>query len=186
MHIRPATLADMELLIEIDGTIESMDYLHLERSGEGLGLAWKLNQRPHRSKLIESNAMDDERRFTLKQILTGADEGLALAAEHDEVPVALALAVPEPSHGTLKLVDLRVDYDMRKQGIATVLGYQVVNHAKDLGLRAVVAETRTNNLPANKLMQKLAFEIAGIDTHRHSNHDIVKEAATIFWYAALD
>jgi ribosomal protein S18 acetylase RimI-like enzyme len=176
----------MAMLIEIDGTIESLDYLHLERSGEGLGVGWKLDQRPHRNKLIQANAMDDERRFLLKQILSGADDGLALVAEHDEVPVALALAQPQPSHGTLKLVDLRVDYDQRRQGIATVLGYQVVSHARELGLRAVSAETRASNLPANKLMQKLAFEIAGIDTHRHSNHDMVKEAATIFWYAALD
>jgi hypothetical protein len=36
------------------------------------------------------------------------------------------------------------------------------------------------------MLHKLAFEIAGVDTHRHSNHDMVKEAATIFWYAAMD
>ena len=29
-------------------------------------------------------------------------------------------------------------------------------------------------------------EMTGVDTHRHSNHDMVKESATIFWYAALD
>jgi ribosomal protein S18 acetylase RimI-like enzyme len=70
--------------------------------------------------------------------------------------------------------------------MATVLMYQIVQAARDRELRAVSAETRTNNLPVNKLLQKLAFEIAGIDTHRHTNHDMVKESATLFWYAALD
>ena len=64
--------------------------------------------------------------------------------------------------------------------------YQLIQHARDRELRALSAETRTNNLPCNRLLQKLAFEIAGIDTHSHSNHDLVKEAATILWYAALD
>jgi hypothetical protein len=50
----------------------------------------------------------------------------------------------------------------------------------------VHAETLANNLPANQMLRKLAFELAGLDTHRRSNHDMVKEVATLFWYAALD
>jgi ribosomal protein S18 acetylase RimI-like enzyme len=186
MQIRPAITADLRLLAEIDGTIESVDYLHLECNGEGLSLGWKLDGRPLRQKLIQPNTLDDDRQFLLKQVVSGADEGLALIAEHDDVPVALALAQARPSHGTLDLLDLRVDYDMRRQGIATVLVYQVIQQAKDLGLRAVCAEARTSNLPANRMLQKLSFEITGVDTHRHTNHDLVKESATIFWYAAMD
>jgi ribosomal protein S18 acetylase RimI-like enzyme len=186
MQIRPAIAADLALLEEIDATIESLEYLHLERTGEGLSSGWKLEQRPLRSKLIEANQMSEDQRFLLKQIVTGVDEGLALVAEHEGAPVALALAQARPARGTMKLIDLRVEYDFRRQGIGTVLAYQVMQHAKDQELRAVSVETRTSNLPANKLMQKLAFEIAGIDTHRHSNHDMVKEAATVFWYAAMD
>jgi len=186
MQIRSAIATDFDRLFDIDGTIESSEYLHLDRSGEGLSTGWKLELRPLRSKLIEPNALDDERRFLLKQFITGADEGLVLVAEYEQAPVALALAQPEPGHGTMKLLDLRVDYDLRRQGIATVLAYQVIQCARENGLRAVCAETRTSNVPANKLLQKLSFEIAGIDTHRHSNHDMVKEAATIFWYAAMD
>jgi ribosomal protein S18 acetylase RimI-like enzyme len=186
MQIRSATPADLEHLLDIDGTIESTEYLHLDRAGEGLAMGWKLELRPMRNKMIESNTLDDERRFLLKQIIAGADEGLVLIAEYEQAPVALAMAQPQPGHGTMKLLDLRVDYDLRRQGIATVLAYQVIQHAREIGLRAVCAETRTSNLPANKLLQKLSFEIAGIDTHRHSNHDMVKESATIFWYAAMD
>ena len=36
MDIRPATAADLDLLFDIDGTVESMQYLHLEQAGEGL------------------------------------------------------------------------------------------------------------------------------------------------------
>jgi ribosomal protein S18 acetylase RimI-like enzyme len=186
MQTRPATTSDVANLLDIDGTIESTQYLHLERSGEGLSTGWKLDPRPLREKLIESNPLNDERQFLLKQIVMGADEGLALLVEIGDAPIAMALAQARPSDGTMDLLDLRVDYDIRRQGIGTVLIYQIMQHARDMGLRSVSVETRTSNLPANQMLHKLAFEIAGVDTHRHSNHDMVKEAATIFWYAAMD
>lgn len=186
MQIRPATASDLDRLADIDGTIESMEYLHLEKLSEGLSAGWKLEPRPLRTKLIESNAMNDDLKFSLKQIVSGIEEGLALAVELDDGPAALAIAQFRPERGTLHVVDVRVDYDYRRQGMATVLMYQIVQAARDRELRAVSAETRTNNVPASKMLQKLAFEITGIDTHRHTNHDMVKESATLFWYAALD
>jgi hypothetical protein len=53
-------------------------------------------------------------------------------------------------------------------------------------MRAVAADVRANNIPANQLFLKCAFDLSGIDTRRHSNHDVVKESATLIWYAALD
>src|ERR1041385_2355284 len=91
MEIRPATSADLERLTDIDGTIESLRYLHLDRSGEGMAVQWKLDERPLREKRIERNAMVEETIFAFKQIVSGIDEGLALVAEHDEGLVASAI-----------------------------------------------------------------------------------------------
>src|SRR5213595_2076758 len=96
MQIRPVSATDLQAIAEIDGTVESARYLHLERSGEGLAAAWRLEERPARQKLIEPNRLSDESSFLLKQIATGADEGLALLIEHDDAPVALLLARPDP------------------------------------------------------------------------------------------
>lgn len=186
MQIRPAVAADLDALIEIDGIIESSRYLHLDRGGTGLALSWKIEERPLRTKLIESNPLNDEQRFIVRQIATGAEEGIALVAEHEGMSVALLVAQPQPMHGTLKLLDLRVDYDHRREGLATAMLYQVIQTARDTGLRAVAAETRANNFPANQLFTKLGFELAGLDAQRHSNHDLVKESVTLFWYAAMD
>jgi ribosomal protein S18 acetylase RimI-like enzyme len=186
MHIRPANPDEIDRLLDIDGTIESTEYLHVDRIGEGLSAGWSMQIRPLREKLIQPNAMDDDIRFVLKQITGGAEEGLVLMAEHEDAPVALALAHSRPEQGLIHLLDLRVDYDLRRQGVATVLVYQIIQKARESELRAVLAETRTNNLPAARMLQKLGFELTGIDTHRHSNHDLVKESATLFWYAALD
>jgi RimJ/RimL family protein N-acetyltransferase len=186
MQIRPVTPADLEAVAEIDGTVESVRYLHLERTGEGMSSAWRLEERSARQKLIEPNRMSDESTFLLKQIASGADEGLALLVEHDDAPVAFLLARPDPAAGTMRLIDLRVDYDYRRQGMGTALVYALIQHAREQSLRAVAAETLTNNQPAGGLLAKCGFDLCGVDTRRWSNHDLVKEAVTLLWYAALD
>jgi ribosomal protein S18 acetylase RimI-like enzyme len=186
MEIRPITPADLDRLRDIDATIESSQYLFLERAGQGSSTSWRLESRPLREKLIEANPLDDDRQFTLRQIASGGDDGFAIVAEHDGQIVAAAGAQPDASHRTLRVIDVRVDYDFRRQGLGTVMMYQIIEEARRRELRAVRVETRTNNFPANQFLQKLAFDLAGLDTQRHSNHDIVKETATLFWYAALD
>ena len=60
MQIRPVQPRDLDLLSEIDGTVESSQYLHVERTGEGLGSAWRLHERPLRERLVRSNPIDDD------------------------------------------------------------------------------------------------------------------------------
>jgi ribosomal protein S18 acetylase RimI-like enzyme len=86
---------------------------------------------------------------------------------------------------TLRLIDLRVDYDFRRQGLGSAMLFQAIQKAREEGRRAVSIETRTDNQPANTLLGRLHFELSGIDTRRHSNHDLVAEAVTLFWYIPL-
>ena len=186
MQIRPATAKDLEPLREIDGTIESLQYLHVEASGEGFERAWRIEQRPLRQKLIEPNRLDDDAYFTAKQIITNADDGTVLVAEHEDEIVALLIAQPRPQFRTLHIIDLRIDYDLRREGIGTAMVFQMIQQARESELRAVSMQTLTNNLPGANLLIKCGFELSGIDVRHRTNHDMVKEAATLFWYAALD
>src|SRR5689334_1300495 len=117
MEIRPVQPIDLSGLAEIDGTVESSEYLHLERTGDGLSVTWKLSERPLREKKVERNRLGEDAEFTLKQIVTGADEGLAILAEHEGQAVALLLAQPQHAYGTLRLIDVRVDFDFRREGL---------------------------------------------------------------------
>jgi GNAT superfamily N-acetyltransferase len=187
MQIRPVKPADVDLLGEIDGTIESSQYLHVERSGEGLaGLGWKLHERPMRERLVRSNPLDDDRKFIVRQVASGAEEGLALMAEHDDVPVALLVTTIDAPAGILRIHELRVDFDHRREGLGLALIYHAISQARDQELRAVAAETTTDNWPAAMLLTKCGFDVAGLDERRRTNHDLVKETVTLFWYAALD
>lgn len=186
MQIRPANPNDLTLVAEIDGTIESTDYLHLDRTGEGLSASWRLEIRKLREKLIESNRLPEVDSFALKQIATGIDDGIALVCELDDTPAALLIARLDHDTQTIRLSDLRVDYDRRRQGIGLAMAYQLIMLAQEQDWRAIAAETRTNNLPANRFLEKLGFTLAGVDTMRHTNHDLVKETATLLWYLPID
>ena len=72
-------------------------------------------------------------------------------------------------------------------GVVLVEGAaDAIARAREMGLRAVTAISYTNNLPAAKFLLKGGLDLCGVDTHYGSNHDLVKEAVALFWYAALD
>lgn len=186
MEIRPVRPPDIDRLIDIDGTIESHDYLHVDRTGEGFGGTWRLDKRALREKKMDRNQPSDETQFLLRQVTLGAEEGIALLAEHDGINVAVLVARHEPEFGTLRIQDIRVDFEHRRQALGSAMVYKVIAEARERQLRAVAAETRTDNFPAAQFFVKCGFELAGLDSRRLTNHDLVKEAVTLFWYASLD
>jgi GNAT superfamily N-acetyltransferase len=185
MEIRRAIPSDLAAVDEIDGTLESHRYLHIERTGEGLATAWRIEERPLRQRLVEPYRLDDSRRLALRQITQGADDGIALVAEYGSELVALGIAQLNPETSVLHILDVRVDTDHRRQGLASAIIFQMVQDARSRSCRAVAAETVANNFPANHMFSHLGFDLTGLDTCRRSNHDLVKESVTLFWYTAL-
>lgn len=186
MEIRPFNVNDLDQLTEIDATIESTHYLHLETSGDDFATSIMLELRPLRTKSVVSNPLTDDLMFIWKQVACGADEAFALVGEHESQIVAAAIAQPRNARGVLKLLDIRVDSDFRRQGIGLAMLFQIIQHARENECRAIAAEVRTNNFPANQIALKAGFQITGIDTHRYSNHDLIKESAIVFWYLSLN
>jgi ribosomal protein S18 acetylase RimI-like enzyme len=186
MEIRPAVAADLAGLVEIDATTESLRYLHIDRSGEGLNVQWKVEHRPLRERIIQQLVLDDEKQFEYRQITTGIEDGIAVVAEHDGQIVAAMAAKPNVNRGVLELIDLRVDFDHRRQGLGTAMLYHAMQVGREMQMRAVAAESPANNDPSNQLLDKLGFQLAGLDALRTSNHDLVKEAVTLLWYVTLD
>ncbi len=90
-----------------------------------------------------------------------------------------------PDRNVVEVTDVRVDFDRRREGLGLGMLYQAINYARDREARALRVEIPSDNLPACALFAKAGFELTGLDTHRHSNHDLVKEKATLLWYLAL-
>jgi len=186
MELRPLAPADLMLLADIDGTVESAEYLHVGLTGEGADVRFAVEPRPARQKTVEPNPIGDDLSFDLKQVANGIEDGLAVVAEHEGLPVGLLLARPVPARRVVELVDLRVDYDHRREGLGSAMVFRLITYAREREARAVRAEVPSGNGPFNRLLDKLGFDLAGLDTRRDSNHDLVKERATLVRYLALD
>ncbi|MCC6241043.1 MAG: GNAT family N-acetyltransferase [Phycisphaerales bacterium] len=186
MVIRRLLLEELSQLDEIDATIESSNYLHVSVNGSGLGRGWQLDLRPAREKLIDPNRLSDDLRFSYHQVLTAIEEGIVLGVEHHDQIIGTLLAQLDAQSRLLRILDIRVEYDQRRRGVATVLLYQLISHMKQHDFRAVTAECQTNNVPACQFLAATNFGLSGIDTARHSNHDLVKEAATLSWHLPTD
>ena len=88
---------------------------------------------------------------------------MALIVEVEGRPAAAVVAVPRPQFATFELVDLRVDYDYRRQGFATAMLYQLLGALQGREeVRAVYAEVRANT-PPQELLARLGFELSGFD-----------------------
>ena len=98
---------------------------------------------------------------------------------------ALAIAQQDFPAGTLRIWDVRVDAEFRRQGLGSALVFSLIESARALECRAVSAVAPANNFPANAFLAKLGFELSGLDEKRLTNHDLVKEAVTLFWYLPL-
>ena len=190
MELRPATAGDTDAVLEIDGTVESHRYLHVDHAAATeaapFDVRWSVQDRPLRERLILPRPMDDDQQFALRMIVTGVEEGTATVAVHDGGVVGLLVTRPDPVPAVLRIVDLRVDFDHRREGLATALMFGAIAAARDAELRAVAADVPANNGPAHALLAKLGFALAGLDGQRWSNHDLVKEAVTLLWYLSLD
>jgi ribosomal protein S18 acetylase RimI-like enzyme len=185
MEIRAMTAKDLPNVAEIDATVESGQYLHIHREGEGLSGIWKFEPRPLRQARTHRQALTDEQAFTIRQIVIGAEEGIALVAEHDGAIAAAAAAQIDPGAGVMRVIDLRVDFDFRRNGLASGLLFQIVQESRQRELRAVAARAISDNFPAIELLAKLNFEPAGFDIYAQSNHDLVKDSVMLFWYLRL-
>ncbi|MGD1275790.1 MAG: GNAT family N-acetyltransferase [Tepidisphaeraceae bacterium] len=179
------TAADLADVADIDATVESDHYLHINREGEGIAVRWIIEPRPLRQARVHRPRMNDDVVFTIRQIINQIEQGIAVVAEHDQQIMAFAAARPDLEAETMRLMDLRVDFDSRREGLGSALLFYIVQEARKLGLRAVTAHVASDNFPAVQLLAKLNFELAGLDTHFKSNHDLVKDSVSLFWYLPL-
>jgi len=186
MQLRKMTGQDMRFLNDIDATLDVVEYLHVDHTFEGLTNRWLVEPRPLRPGKSLANTLSDDDLFDIRQVAEGAEDGFAMVADHDGQLVAALVARNLPQEQLIELLTIRVDFDFRRQGIATAAMFQLVNHAKEQEARAVRVVVTTDNAPACHMFAKLGFVLSGIDTRRKTNHDLVKEQASLVWYLPMD
>jgi ribosomal protein S18 acetylase RimI-like enzyme len=183
MPIRPLTPADVPRLDQIDANFESDRFLDVEKSIDGLSVAWRLIERPLDPRFVSTDyAFQPGERAALIERLRQAD-GLYLIAEDGARPTAFIDVEAERWRGAANVWHVFVDRAQRRRGLGKELMQRAIDWARQAGLRGIVCETQTNNWPACNFYRQLGFQLCGIDDHFYSNEDVaLKEVALFWWY----
>ena len=186
--IRPLTLADVPRLVEIDAEFESDCFLDVEKTTDGLGVAWRLVERPLVPPFCSRHyGLNRQQREEVGVRLQG-DDGLYLVVQDARTGKFLALLDVEHERwrDTAVVWNIMVDRTCRRRGLGRELMNRAITWAREAGLRGIVLETQTNNLAACRFYWAMGFKLCGIDDHFYSNDDIGTKEVAIFWWYELD
>ena len=183
--IRPLILADIPRLADIDAEFESDRFLDVEKTGDGLNVMWRLVERPLDPPFRSNDfSLDRQQREEVAVRLRDGD-GLYLAAEDPgtERLVALLDMERERWRDTAVIWNILIDRAYRRHGLGRDLIGRAIAWAREQGLRGLVLESQTNNMPACRFYQAMGFKLCGLDDHFYSNDDMgVSEVAIFWWY----
>lgn len=83
-------------------------------------------------------------------------------------------------NSTLVIREFGVSPHLQRQGIGKALLEAALGRAKKEGLRGVLCETQSTNVPAIEFYQRFGFTIQGLDLSLYSNHDLVQGEVALF------
>ncbi|HEV8191646.1 MAG TPA: GNAT family N-acetyltransferase [Ktedonobacterales bacterium] len=108
---------------------------------------------------------------TVRRYLNIAALGSSLGAFAGERCIGIALAEPQDWNQSLNVHEFHVAEEFQGQGLGRQLMEALIVHARALGMRCIVCETQTTNVPAIMFYCAMGFTLDGIDLSLYTNHD---------------
>lgn len=105
---------------------------------------------------------------------------LSLGAYVDGQLVGVAIAERRDWNRTLWVWEFHVAETRQMMGVGRQLMDTLANRASRDGLRVMVCETQSTNVPAIEFYRKVGFEVEGIDLSYYSNDDAPDGEVAIF------
>ena len=106
--------------------------------------------------------------------------GWSLGVFNGDELVAVAIASPETWNDTLRVWEFHVAESYRGKGLGRQLMDRLAQRAALAGLRAMVVETQSTNVPAIRFYRKAGFVLEGIDISYYTNHDYPDGEMAVF------
>lgn len=107
-------------------------------------------------------------------------QGHSLGVYEGDLLVGLAIAEPHHWNGTLWMWEFHIAETHRRRGLGRKLMGAVVAAAEAAGLRAIVCETQTTNVPAIEFYRRAGFHLEGVDISYYSNADYPDGEVAVF------
>jgi ribosomal protein S18 acetylase RimI-like enzyme len=185
MLLRPFCKADLRSLREIRGDYLSDRCARVSRRGESPEVNFALRVE-HLPTPFRSQGLSIVRRRDQEEVRGRMGEGsLQLVVEEDGRLIALLDSETESWRRVLRVWNLLVDQEYRRQGIGTELIQRAEQFGIDRRCRAISVETQATNWPALAFYVKMGFEICGVDDHYYTNRDLERKEVALFLYREL-
>ena len=185
MDFKPLEIDHIPRLADIRADYISEMCIRVSRTGESGEIGFSLNTESLREP-FRSQGLSIVRQRDREEILSrmGA-KSLQLVAQDNGRLVALLDAAVESWRRVLKVWNILVDQDCRRQGIGTELLRRASEFAEEKRCRAISLEAQATNWPALNFYLSAGFQVCGVDDHHYTNRDLERKEVALFLYREL-
>jgi ribosomal protein S18 acetylase RimI-like enzyme len=127
--------------------------------------------------------LDEE---TLARYARVVEAGFSFGAFVGDQLVGIALAEPHMWNQSVWVWEFHVAESHRRQGIGRRMMDALAAKSSAAGLRTLVCETQTTNVPAIRAYRQLGFHLEGIDISYYSNRDYPDGEVAVLMKRRLD
>jgi ribosomal protein S18 acetylase RimI-like enzyme len=165
--IRPALASDLSRLMALDHTTRSDHVWQLElRRDAGQVLATFREVRLPRPITLgyphdPFGLADEWKRMSMMYTAISGPDAVGYIMVMEQAPLSL-----------LRVTDLVVAPQVRRQGVASALLVAAQDWASDRGIGRIMLEMQAKNLPAIRFAQKHGFEFCGYNDHYYLSQDV--------------
>ena len=117
---------------------------------------------------------------TLRRYQELLREGFSFGAYDGDELVGLAIGEARAWNGSLWVWEFHVVEALRRRGLGRRLMARVTEQAAQAGLRTIVCETQTTNVPAIQVYTRLGFRLEGVDLSYYTNDDYPDGEIAVF------
>lgn len=180
--IRPLTLQDIPRLVEIRPGFSSSTSLKVEPVGNPPFVTWQLVEVSLPTPFDKGSGYDfnaQERRHIQQR--AAQDDTLLEVVEGDGRLLGILDVEERAWNHSAWVWNIMLDHSIRRQGLGRTLIEHALAWSRQRGLRALMLETQTNNVPACRFYASLGFQLVGLNTVFYSNEDVREGEVALFW-----
>jgi GNAT superfamily N-acetyltransferase len=182
--IRPMTGRDIPKLADIRPGFQTDTILRVRKHSSGLHVGWELYEVKLEMPFDKGHGydFDETERANIRERLAKDNTLMEVAIEPLSNRIVGVLDVERHDwNETAWVWNLMLDYDARRRGLGKRLLDRTIRWTREQGLRAIILETQTNNVPACKFYAAVGFQLVGINEAYYSNHDLQNDEVALFW-----
>lgn len=176
--IRPLSSIDTSLLKRLITGYTSSEMYRVTRVETADTIHFELRLTPLEQPFVKRYPPLDSTELQRYRDLAAA--GQVFGAFDGETCVGIALCEPQRWNSSLYIWEFHIAPESQRQGAGRALMAAVEAHARAAGLRCLVCETQTTNVPAIRFYRALGFTFDAIDVSLYANDDIERGEVAVF------